>query len=60
MHVSVQNTIRTSVSDHSDDSGASEGVHRVFSSDYLISTCTNELDYNDICVLGASLTTFLH
>ena len=32
--------IATSVSDHSDDSGASDGVHNVFSSDYLIPTCT--------------------
>ena len=38
------------VSDHTDGSSVSEGVRRVFNSEYLTPTCTNEPDYNDICV----------
>ena len=37
-------------SDHTDGRSASEGVHRVFSSEYLIPTYTNEFDYNDIFI----------
>ena len=43
-------------SDHSDDSSASVGVHRVFSSEYLIPTYTNEPDYNDIRILFSQTT----